>query len=204
MKRYIILFAVLAAMTGCGSDNEEPQPTVQTVEYTEATSETVSEEPIPDEVKPDISDVRVYCVKLDAARNEIISAYKDKIPEKLATTFYANSDALDEYMDKAAKDLSADESEKIFNSLKNLEIFFCDTMAKEIGAGDKIQKVAIAATKGADYYFEKASVDGPETTTTEGETEETTVKNSDKKEKADKKGDKSAEKITNDNTEKEK
>lgn len=176
MRRYIVLAAALLALTGCGKDTQEPAPTAQV--NTEAVTEITTEE-IPAEVKPDAADIRTYCVSLDAARNEIITNYKDKIPEKLKETFDANSAVLDEYMDKAAGELTDADAEKLFSALKNLEIFFCQTMAEEIGAGDKIQEVAVSATKGADYYFEKASEEDSEETTAEGETSEDGEKSDD-------------------------
>ena len=192
MRRYIFIAAALLAFTGCGKQEEPappeaPKPVAVTVES--ATEETTQD--IPAVFKPDISDVRTYCVSLDAARNELLANYKDKIPEKLLSTFDANSGVLDECIEKAAGDLSADEAEKLFNEMKKLEVFFCETMAKETGAGKEIQKVAKLATKGADYYFEKIREQQSESTT-ESETssgEEPVKKNkfgkSDKNDKED-------------------
>lgn len=189
MRRYIALTAVILAMTGCGAkESEKPEPAAPAVSAevsTEIESETASE--TPDGVKIDVAAARSYCVSVDAARTALITDYKDKIPEKLQAAFDANSDVLDECMEQAAGNISDEEAEKIFNKLTKLEVFFCSEIAEEVGAGDKIQEVALAATKGADYYFEKTaetSTEDASETESETETEETTK--SDKKDKKDK------------------
>ena len=91
MRRYIALTAVVLAFTGCGKTEQVEQPT-QT-EPTQVQTEITTED-VPVQVKPDVADIRTYCVSLDAARNAILADYKDKIPEKLRTTFDANSDVL--------------------------------------------------------------------------------------------------------------
>ncbi|MBR6399911.1 MAG: hypothetical protein IKS17_01630 [Firmicutes bacterium] len=203
MRRYIALTAVVLAFTGCGKTEQVEQPT-QT-EPTQVQTEITTED-VPVQVKPDVADIRTYCVSLDAARNAILADYKDKIPEKLRTTFDANSDVLNEYMQKAAGDLTQEETEKIFGELKKLEVFFCDTMAKEVGAGKKIEEISKAATHGADYYFEKIVEEESEQTTQEESTEisseDETGEDTDKKDKDSDKEDK--DETTEETTEKEK
>ena len=185
MKRYIAITAALLALCGCGKTEEAPgnaAPAV-TEAQTEMTTETA-----PVSVKPDTADVRTYCVSLDAARNAILADYKDKIPEKLLSAFDANSSVLDEYMNKAAHDLTPEEAEQMFSELKKLEVFFCDTMAKEVGAGKKIEEISKAATHGADYYFEKIIEEASEETS-EGETSDEDDTEDVDKEKSKKKSD---------------
>ena len=198
MRRYIFIAAALLALTGCGKNNEEPETEITMAAVVETQTEGTTED-IPEVFKPDTADVRTYCVSLDAARNEIIANYKDKIPEKLSSTFDANSDVLDECINKAAGDLSPEEAEQLFNEMKKLEIFFCDTMAKEVGAGKEIQKVAKLATKGADYYFEKIREQQSESTT-ETATGETETKKKDTKNKKEKTEEKTSEE-SNENAE---
>ena len=189
MKRYIAITAALLALCGCGKTEEAPETAASAV--TEAQTEMTTET-APVSVKPDTADVRTYCVSLDAARNAILADYKDKIPEKLLSAFDANSSVLDEYMNKAAHDLTPEEAEQMFSELKKLEVFFCDTMAKEVGAGKKIEEISKAATHGADYYFEKIIEEASEETS-EGETsdededgdKEKSKKKSDDKESSD-------------------
>ena len=188
-------------MTGCAKKTSEPDASatqVQPVVVEDATEDT-TENDIPDTVKITMSDVRTYCVSIDAARNTILNKYDDKIPEKLRPTFDANSEVLDGYLDKAAGELTDDETEQLFNNLKNLETFFCQTMADELKLGDELEQVAIAATKGADYYFEKASEEDSEESSEE-DTEETSdeVSEKDEDEKDDKKSDSSSKKKTDD------
>ena len=177
MKRYIFMAAVMLAFTGCGKKAEETVSTEIPTAVVETPTEITTDD-IPVIFKPDTSDVRTYCVSLDAARNELLANYKDKIPEKFKNTFDANSSVLDECINKAADDLSEDEAEQLFNEMKKLEVFFCETMANEVGADKEIQKVAKLATKGADYYFEKIREQQTETTTeSETETGEDETKN---------------------------
>ena len=204
MRRYIFIAAALLAFTGCGKDSN-PEETTQAPLPTVAESSTeITTEDIPAVFKPDTADVRTYCVSLDAARNELLANYKDKIPEKLKSTFDANSGVLDECIEKAAKDLSPEEAEQLFNEMKKLEVFFCDTMAKEVGAGKEIQKVAKLATKGADYYFEKIREQQSEETSESvtDENGEIVTKKADKT-KNDKTKDKDKEDTTEETTEKE-
>ncbi len=187
MRRYIFIAAAVLALTGCGKNSSVEETTQSPVPTVAEIPTEVTTEDIPAVFKPDTADVRTYCVSLDAARNELLTNYKEKIPEKLLSTFDANSGVLDECIEKAAKDLSEDEAEQLFNEMKKLEVFFCDTMAKEVGAGKEIQKVAKLATKGADYYFEKIREQQSESTTetaTDENGEPVTKKNSkDKKDK---------------------
>ena len=189
MKRYIALAAAtLLVMSGCGKKDQEPSaPVTEAQPVAEISTEDTTESDIPESVKITTADVRTYCVSIDAARNAYINKYNDKIPEKLRPTFDANSDVLDDYMDKAAKDLTDEEIEQLFNNLKNLETFFCVTMAEEMKLGDEIEQVALAATKGADYYFEKVSEEAAEETsedeTDEDETDEDESKDEDSDDK---------------------
>lgn len=188
MRRYIFIAAAVLALTGCGKDT--PEPSVDTGAKTVTVAEVSTEittDTVPEVFKPDTADVRTYCVSLDAARNELLANYKDKIPEKLASTFDANSGVLDDCIEKAAKDLTPAEAEKLFNEMKKLEVFFCETMAKEVGAGKEIQKIAKLATKGADYYFEKIREQQSEVSTEDVSAEGETGDNEPQKRKTGKK-----------------
>ncbi|MBQ9519762.1 MAG: hypothetical protein IJR59_07705 [Firmicutes bacterium] len=204
MRRYIFIAAALLAFTGCGKDSNPEETTPAPLPTVAESSTEITTEDIPAVFKPDTADVRTYCVSLDAARNELLANYKDKIPEKLKSTFDANSGVLDECIEKAAKDLSPEEAEQLFNEMKKLEVFFCDTMAKEVGAGKEIQKVAKLATKGADYYFEKIREQQSEETSESvtDENGEIVTKKADKT-KNDKTKDKDKEDTTEETTEKE-
>ena len=174
MRRYIALTAALLMLTACGGKNEQPAQGQANAEVSpEITSAEVTTDEFPEDVKPDLSDLRTYCVSLDAARNALLTDYKDKIPEKLKNTFDQNSKVLDDYMDKAGTKLTDDEVRKMFSEMEGLETFFCETMAEEVGAGDSISEIAKAATNGADYYFEKVSAENNTEETTEDTSEET-------------------------------